>query len=98
MSMGLTIFASGHKRYTYKHSQFMNHSISNNPSYKRVKDLEISVEFVRKVGNLANDILYEVINKENLLENFFHEHEDFFFDAEFAIKQLGLCEEINEIL
>ena len=93
MSMGFMIAVSGHKRYSYPHTSYMFHSISDN-AWGKFSELVESVEEDRRLQHKI-DTLVTTRTKitQDRLDEVHSRKLDWYFDAIDAI-ELNVVDEI----
>lgn len=93
MSMGLAIFASGHKRFAHRDAWLMQHQLYGGAMGKLV-DLEESVEQKVKLQDMLDKILIDSSNiKRSKLLEFREKKFDWFFTGEEG-RELGVVDEL----
>lgn len=93
MSMGLSIYAAGHKRFAHKRATFMHHQLSTSLG-GTLTDLIESVEQCKVLQNMMDEMLVEKtrIKTEEILK--YRERKvDWYFNGSEAYK-LGLVDEL----
>lgn len=95
MSMGLAIFAVGHKRFAHKKAYFMQHQLSGG-AYGKLLDVQERVEHQGKLQKLLDSVLIDntKITKKQLMK-YRKQKLDWFFTGKEAFK-LGLVDELLE--
>lgn len=93
MSMGLTIYSAGHKRYAHKNTTFMQHQLSG-WSYGKLKDLENEMEEKIRLQDMLDSVLVDnTIIKMSKLLDLREKKKDWFFTGSEAV-DLGLVDEL----
>lgn len=93
MSMGLTLFAVGHKRFVSKYATIMQHQLSAGTIGKLQDMLEDASEYVR-LQEVLDDILVEKTNIDiATLLQFRKTKTDWYFDGKTAV-ELGVADEL----
>lgn len=97
MSAAFKIFLAGHKRYCYKHSTFLVHQLSgwNCGKYLDLKN-EIS-EYDRLNNDIEKYILSRTKFTEDKIEEIWNKKQDFYFNADDAVKYGVVNEVLQEI-
>lgn len=95
MSMGLTLFAAGHKRFAHRLATFMQHQLTGGGRAKLV-DLADSLDEKMKLQEMLDDFLVErtEIEKETIMK-FRETKTDWYFNGQEAF-EYGVVDELLE--
>lgn len=93
MSMGLTIFTSGHKRFAHRDATLMQHQLSAGTQGKMTDMIEDAEQWIR-LQDMLDKVLLETskIKKSKLLD-LREKKKDWYFTGEEA-KELGVVDEL----
>ena len=93
MSMGLAIFAAGHKRFAYPYTTFMYHEVASGVFGKNI-EIERQNKENKRIQTMYDGLLISQTEmKKNQLDKVKKDSLDWFFDAEEALK-MGLVHEV----
>jgi len=93
MSMGLTIFSAGHKRFAHKLATFMQHQLTSGHHGKLMDEIQHVEESVRLQEMLDNFLVDKTDIKKRKLLELRDRKIDWFFTGEEAL-ELGLVDEL----
>lgn len=96
MSMGLTIYSVGHKRFATSDTTFMQHQLSGG-AFGKLRELEHSIAQKVRLQEMMDDVLVAntKIKKSKILK-LRELQKDWYFNGEKAVK-LGLVDELLEL-
>lgn len=93
MSMGLTIYSVGHKRFAHKYASFMQHQMLGGTQGKLI-DMTQGIEEWTKLQEMMDNVLVEKTNiKKSKLLKLREKKKDWYFSGEEALK-LGLVDKL----
>lgn len=93
MSCGFLLLISGHKRFCYKRSTMMDHSMSTH-LWGDIKTIEEDLGQTHKLEDICNEfILEKTLITKSKLKKIRNKKKDWYFDAEKALKY-GVIDEI----
>ena len=87
MSMGIFVFAAGHKRFIGEHATLLYHDVSINPGTDQLEGIKIVYEEGVRLSKMGTDFLIETtLIDEEKLKDYKSRKADWYISAEEAVK------------